>query len=239
MSSSENKNQQQDLNALAEEAERDLNTWYAKTGHRRAGIEEEAPGINELEASRKFPGTEIRYGEDLCTNKSWDKKIPEPEGGDRDDKGHLLHGHAYEGIGGPEDKTAHIYQHSPGRIDEEVVKGWGLDPVKLTEETFDPSRPDLLPPDQARGHGYDNTEGGPHKYQQSILESGKRAAAANVFGEDTGLGLHHRDLPTGARGGNKWRRGSKWEAREGVPDQGADMNEVPPKSVVEFSHSLH
>ncbi|EGO51391.1 hypothetical protein NEUTE1DRAFT_70112, partial [Neurospora tetrasperma FGSC 2508] len=232
--------QQKDLNALAEEAERDLNSWYAKTGHRPAGVEDEAPGINDLEATKKFPDTEIRYGEDLCTNRSWDKKIPEPEGGDRDDKGHLLHGHVYEGVGGPEDKTAHIYQHSPGRIDEEIVKGWGLDPKELIDETFDHSRPDLLPPDQVRAHGYENTEGKPRHHDQDILEYGRKAAQRNIYGDEDELELNRRKpLPKGPRGGHHWKaHGHGAEEEEWEPDMAADMGEIPPKSVVETSHNL-
>jgi len=231
MSSSEN----QDLNAIAHAAERDLNTWESKTGNRRTGLEDDT-GINEFNASKKFPGTEIQYGDNLVTNKSYNRKIPLQEGGDLDDKGHLLHGSAYEGQGGPEDKTAHIYQHSPGRIDESVVKGWGKDPHQLELETVDPSRPDMLPSEMARGHGYENTEGKPRRHQEGVLESGRKAAQTNVFGSDEDLD-HRRDLPTGAKGGNKYR-GSDWEAPESVPDQAADMNEIPPESVVETSRNL-
>ncbi|KAK3396617.1 hypothetical protein B0T20DRAFT_455184 [Sordaria brevicollis] len=230
-------NKKQDLNALAYSAERDLNSWESKTGHRRTGLEDDA-GINEFNASKKFPGTEIHYGDDLVTNKSYNRKIPQQEGGDLDDKGHLLHGSAYEGLGGPETKTAHLYQHSPGRIDESVVRDWGLNPTQLTAETIDPSRPDLLPSSMAKGHGYENTEGKPRRHQEGVLESGRKAAQMNVYGEEQaqemGLG---KDVPRGAKGGNKWR-GSEWERREGVEDEGADMNEVPPESVVEVSHNL-
>lgn len=77
----------QDLNNLAHAAERDLNDWHNKTGNRKIGTGEDAPGINEFQASKKFPGTEIRYGDDYQPNASYNKKIPVPEGGDRDDKG--------------------------------------------------------------------------------------------------------------------------------------------------------
>ncbi|KAH7628877.1 hypothetical protein B0T09DRAFT_267888 [Sordaria sp. MPI-SDFR-AT-0083] len=230
--SSDNENKQE-LNSLAQSAERDLNSWESKTGHRRTGLEDDT-GINEFNASKKFPGTEIHYGDNLVTNASYNRKIPQQEGGDLDDKGHLLRGSAYEGHGGPEDKTAHIYQHNPGSIDESVVRGWGKDPRELN--TVDPSRPDLLPPEMARGHGYENTDGKPRRHQEGVLESGRKAAQLNVYGENTGLG-HRVDLPASAKGGNKWR-GSEWEAPESVPDQAADMNEVPPESVVETSKNL-
>ncbi|KAK3952667.1 hypothetical protein QBC32DRAFT_389569 [Pseudoneurospora amorphoporcata] len=238
MSSSDNTNNKQDLNALAYSAERDLNTWQSKTGHRRTGLDDDT-GINEFNASKKFPGTEIQYGDNLVTNKSYDRKIPQQEGGDLDDKGHLLHGHFYEGTGGPEDKVAHLYQHSPGSIDESVVRGWGKDPRKLTAETVDPSRPDLLPSEMARGHGYENTEGKPRRHHEGVLEAGRKAAESNVFGveDEAELAAHRReDLP---RGGHHHQfRGSEYEAPESVPDQGADMNEVPPESVVEISRNL-
>lgn len=82
MSSSEN----QDLNAIAHAAERDLNTYESKTGNRRAGLEDNA-GINEFNASKKFPETEIQSGDNLVTSKSYNRKIPLNEGGDLDDKG--------------------------------------------------------------------------------------------------------------------------------------------------------
>ncbi|KAK1776430.1 hypothetical protein QBC45DRAFT_444370 [Copromyces sp. CBS 386.78] len=244
MSSSSDNMNKQDLNALAYSAERDLNTWQSKTGHRRTGLDDNT-GINEFNASKKFPGTEIQYGDNLVTNKSYDRKIPQQEGGDLDDKGHLLHGSAYEGTGGPEDKVAHLYQHSPGSMDESVVRGWGMDPTKLTAETIDPSRPDLLPSEMARGHGYENTEGKPRRHHEGVLEYGRKASEKNVFGEeeedtDLGLAAQHRreDLPSGARGGRNKFRGRDWEASESVPDQAADMNEVPPESVVEISRNL-
>ena len=56
-----------------------------------------------------------------------------------------------------------------------------------------------------------------------------------MYGENSEETGHRTALPRGAKGGNKWK-GVGYEAPEAVPDQYADMNEVPPESVVETSH---
>lgn len=75
------------LNEIARQAERDLNTYQSKTGAgkgRVAGLDDY--GVN-AGIDRKFPGATVKAGEDLVTNASYDRPIPPDEGGDVDDKG--------------------------------------------------------------------------------------------------------------------------------------------------------
>lgn len=75
------------LNEIAHQAEQDLNTYQSKTGTakgRATGLEDF--GVNEL-AEKKFPGAHVKVGEDLVTNRSYDRRIPGDEGGDVDERG--------------------------------------------------------------------------------------------------------------------------------------------------------
>ncbi|TLS23163.1 uncharacterized protein PpBr36_06752 [Pyricularia pennisetigena] len=57
---------QNKLNKIAHQAEADLNTYEAKVGHDfRTGANFDA-GV-DTKAENKFPGAEVRYGEDLTT----------------------------------------------------------------------------------------------------------------------------------------------------------------------------
>ncbi|KAK0726220.1 hypothetical protein B0T21DRAFT_413561 [Apiosordaria backusii] len=215
-----------DLTKIARDAERDLNTYQAKTGSHKQGLDD--TGVTDTSA--KFPGSTVKAGdEDLVTSKSYNRRIPGDEGGDRDDKGHWLHGRAYEGHGGPEDKTAHIYQHNPGGIDEEIVKGWGKDPVELERVTLREDRPDLLPPEEALS--------GKHIepiHRGEVSEQGRLAVKAN-------LGLDEEDKrelpPKGSRRGSRYKA-SYYEKPESVPDEGSYMGEIPPESATEKVHNI-
>jgi hypothetical protein len=75
------------LNEIAHQAERDLNTYQSKTGTgkgRATGLEDY--GVNEL-AENKFPGASVKVGENLVTNRSYNRRIPGDEGGDVDETG--------------------------------------------------------------------------------------------------------------------------------------------------------
>ncbi|KAK4186339.1 hypothetical protein QBC35DRAFT_554269 [Podospora australis] len=223
-----------DLNKIAQEAERDLNSYSAKTGHGRTATSNDTSGINEAN-ERKFPGSTAKVGDgdDLITNRSYNRRIPGDEGGDRDDKGRWLHGSAYEGNGGPEDKTAHIYQHNPGKIDESIVKGWGKDPKELERETLKKDRPDLLSPDEATSE-LARARGEPFHWNETA-EQGRRAAKRNVGLE----GSHSREElpPQGSKSGSKYK-GSNWENVEAVPDESADQGLIMPESAVERSRNI-
>jgi hypothetical protein len=75
------------LNEIAQQAERDLTTYQSKTGTgkgRASGLEDY--GVNDT-IDRKFPGSTVKVGENLVTNRSYDRQIPADEGGDVDDTG--------------------------------------------------------------------------------------------------------------------------------------------------------
>ncbi|KAI1866933.1 hypothetical protein JX265_007509 [Neoarthrinium moseri] len=91
------------LRNIAEQAERDLNTYEAKTGHRSTATDD--AGV-DTRVEQKFPGAEVRYGDDLSTNRGYNKRIPPEEGGDLDARGRQTRGEHFEGHGGPDDKFA-------------------------------------------------------------------------------------------------------------------------------------
>ncbi|KAK3290271.1 uncharacterized protein B0H64DRAFT_479294 [Chaetomium fimeti] len=220
------------LKEVAQQAERDLNTYQSKTGTgkgRTAGLDDY--GVNET-VDKKFPGATVKVGENLVTNRSYDRPIPTDEGGDVDDKGHFVRGSAYEGAGGPEDKTAHVYQHHLGKVEEATVRGWGKDPHAVERATLRADRPDLLPADQALG-GRGREPAG----RGEVSEQGRAAAKANV-----GLGVESGgrggEVPAqGSRSGSQFK-GEYYEVMEEVPDQRADQNEVPPETVTETSRNI-
>lgn len=76
---------QQHWRSVAEQAERDLNTYEAKTGRGKTGVNDEA-GV-DTRVENKFPGAEVRYDEDLSTNRGYNKRIPPDEGGELDARG--------------------------------------------------------------------------------------------------------------------------------------------------------
>ncbi|KAI3337127.1 hypothetical protein HD806DRAFT_542841 [Xylariaceae sp. AK1471] len=89
---------------IAEQAERDLNTYEAKTGAHKTSPSDEA-GV-DTRVENKFPGSQVKYGEDLSTNAGYNKRIPPDEGGDLDSHGRQTRGKHFEGVGGPEHKVA-------------------------------------------------------------------------------------------------------------------------------------
>ncbi|KAI2778979.1 hypothetical protein F4815DRAFT_221135 [Daldinia loculata] len=92
------------LRNIADQAERDLNSYEAKTGANRTSRNDEA-GV-DTRVEKKFPGADVRYDTDLSTNASYNKRIPLEEGGDVDSRGRQTRGEHFEGVGGPEDKLA-------------------------------------------------------------------------------------------------------------------------------------
>ncbi|KAH6855432.1 hypothetical protein B0I37DRAFT_442279 [Chaetomium sp. MPI-CAGE-AT-0009] len=219
------------LNEIAQQAERDLNTYQSKTGTgkgRASGLQDS--GVSDT-VERKFPGATVKAGEDLVTNRSYDRPIPTDEGGVVDDKGRPVRGSAYEGAGGPEEKTAHIYQHQLGRVEEATVRGWGLDPHKLERATLRSDRqPDLLPAEEALGG-----RGREPAHRGDVSEQGRVAAKANVgLRGEAGSG----GVPVQGSGSGSQFKGEYYEAGEEVPDQWADQNEVPPDTVTERSRNV-
>ncbi|KAH8162730.1 hypothetical protein CIB48_g5517 [Xylaria polymorpha] len=87
---------------IAEEAERNLNTYEAKTGAHKTSQNDEA-GV-DTRVKNQFPGAQVRYGQDLSTNAGYNKRIPPEEGGELDALGRQTRGEHFEGVGGPEHK---------------------------------------------------------------------------------------------------------------------------------------
>ncbi|KAK1758040.1 hypothetical protein QBC47DRAFT_317139 [Echria macrotheca] len=222
------------LDDIARQAERDLNSYQAKTGAGRdRATDYEPAGVTDISAS-KFPGASVTYGDDLVTSKAYDRRIPPSEGGGVDDRGRFLHGHVFEGVGGPEDKMAHIYQHNPGGLEESNLRKLGLDPKKLEEEVIDKSRPDLVDPDTQPHLG-----GDPPRHGEP-LERGVRARKANLgIGPENHI-QNMEELPRqGKKGhGSSKYRGADWEQTERVPDSRAALTAVPPESVVESAKRM-
>ncbi|AEO61216.1 hypothetical protein MYCTH_90607 [Thermothelomyces thermophilus ATCC 42464] len=174
-----------------------------------------------------FPGSSVKVGENLVTNRSYDRPIPTNKGGDVDNKGRFVRGFAYEGAGGPEDKTAHVYQHNPGEIDEATVRGWGKDLRELERAAL--LRDDnVLPADQAVG-----ARGREPAGQGEVSEQGRLAAKANV-----GISAEsRREVPAQESRGSQFK-GEYYQTPEFVPDQRADQGAVPPASVTETSKNI-
>ncbi|KAL2192607.1 hypothetical protein P885DRAFT_47325 [Corynascus similis CBS 632.67] len=191
------------LNDIAQQAEREMNTYQSKTGAgkgRTTGLDDY--GVNDT-VENKFPGSDVKVGDDLVTNQGYNRRIPPYEGGD--------------------DKTAHVYQHNPGAIDEATVHGWGKDPRDLERAARRPDDDDsnLLPADQALGgRGREPAPRG------DISEQGRLAAKTNV-----GLSADSRaEVPAQGSRGSQFK-GAYYETPESVPDQRADQGAVPPRSV--------
>ncbi|KAK6067651.1 hypothetical protein SCUP234_11520 [Seiridium cupressi] len=99
---------EQQLRNIADQAERDLNSYQAKTGAGKSSSNDDAGVDSRVE--NKFPGAQVQYDTDLSTNASYNKRIPPGEGGDLDSRGRqaisvpwISH---FEGEGGPEHKLA-------------------------------------------------------------------------------------------------------------------------------------
>ncbi|KAM5360645.1 hypothetical protein ACJZ2D_013605 [Fusarium nematophilum] len=103
---------------IAKQAEQDLNTYQAKTGNARPQGADTA-GVNPI-VENKFEGAQVEFGDELSTNRGYNKRIPPSEGGILDDRGRQTRGEHYEDQGGPIDK---LNQEQGGRNDGDVVGG--------------------------------------------------------------------------------------------------------------------
>lgn len=127
----------EELNRIAHQAEADLNTYQAKTGEARNQADDVAGVRSNVE--NKFPGADVRYGDDLSTNGSWNKRIPPTEGGDLDDRGRQARGEHYDhkiGSGGPQDKIRAEFNKNPGQDEGDVVPA-NIDPMGRQGEKND------------------------------------------------------------------------------------------------------
>jgi len=92
-----------DLLAGAQRAERELNSYEAKTGQSGSDSANES-GVNESVES-KFPGASVTYGS-AASGSGDNREIPVEEGGDILQNGQTTKARDFEGPGGPEDKEA-------------------------------------------------------------------------------------------------------------------------------------
>nr|WNZ75410.1 hypothetical protein [Trichoderma harzianum] len=104
---------------ISRRAEADLNTYQAKTGNARPQADDDA-GVNSY-VEKKFDSANVSYGDDLSTNRGYNKRIPPGEGGDVDAGGRQATGNQYEGQGGPDDKISESYRQQGGQNDADVV----------------------------------------------------------------------------------------------------------------------
>lgn len=74
-----------DYEAISKQAEADLNTYQSKTGNARPQGLDDA-GVNSF-AEKKFDSAQVEYGDELSTNRGFNKRIPPSEGGVLDDRG--------------------------------------------------------------------------------------------------------------------------------------------------------
>ncbi|KAK8090255.1 hypothetical protein PG997_005216 [Apiospora hydei] len=144
-------NTQQHWRNVAEQAERDLNTYEAKTGHGKTSVNDEA-GV-DTRVENKFPGAEVRYDADLSTNRGYNKRIPPEEGVSQ------TRGEHFEGQGGPEQKFERQQRDLGGYDNANEV---GSSQAPRPSEGGDAFR--------EVGHGD----------RGSALEAGREAAGANV-----------------------------------------------------------
>ncbi|KAI2626423.1 hypothetical protein GGR54DRAFT_653258 [Hypoxylon sp. NC1633] len=133
------------LRNIADQAERDLNTYEAKTGATKTSRNDEAGVDSRVE--NKFPGAEVRYDQDLSTNASYNKRIPPEEGGSIDARGRQTRGEHFEGIGGPEDKLARQAQDFGGNNEFDVgaTRQREVGSSSATDPTGRTDRYDVMP----------------------------------------------------------------------------------------------
>ncbi|CAI7628249.1 hypothetical protein N7509_003242 [Penicillium cosmopolitanum] len=103
---------------IAHEAEKDLNSYQAKQGLGPKSDSAQESGVNEL-VEKRFPEAGgVKYGPGATASGSDHRKIPEDEGGTRDDRGRLPQAKDFQGKGGPEDSVKIESERRPG--DQEV-----------------------------------------------------------------------------------------------------------------------
>lgn len=201
-----------DFTKIAEKAEAALNTHQAKTGSARVHADDDA-GIDSR-AVKGFPGASVQTGDELSTNRGYDRRIPPSEGGDLDAKGrYVFHrtdklearfqlqcltissqtrGNDFEGSGGPHEKVEEFNREQGGANDNDVVAG------QFTASS------------QRAGESRD------------VAEFGRQAAQDN--------------LPRNATGpGGSQFRGSDYYTPESVPDSISAEGNIPPESVTQSS----
>ncbi|KAJ5185183.1 hypothetical protein N7491_006946 [Penicillium cf. griseofulvum] len=94
----------EELNQLAFNAERDVNSYQTRQGIGRKSDSTVESGVDEMVDKRFSQPTSVKYGPGSTACDSDRRVIPEEEGGTRDARNRLPRAAQFEGIGGPEDK---------------------------------------------------------------------------------------------------------------------------------------
>ncbi|KAI0526482.1 hypothetical protein F5B22DRAFT_655631 [Xylaria bambusicola] len=146
-----------DFRKIAEEAERNLNTYESKTGAHRTSPNDDS-GV-ETRVENQFPGSSVRYGDDLSTNAGYNKRIPPEEGGDLDARGRQTRGEHFEGVGGPEHKFEQQMRDYGGynELDSTNKRRYDIGSNSVTDDTS-------------------------VAYSGEVMAEGRRAAQSNVQG---------------------------------------------------------
>ncbi|KAJ6102140.1 hypothetical protein N7486_004567 [Penicillium sp. IBT 16267x] len=108
----------EDLRNAAFGAQKDLNSYQAKQGLGKKSDSALESGVDEM-ANKRFDdtGAGLKYGPGATASGSDHRKIPEDEGGTRDDRGRLPNAGHFNGPGGPEDKIKIESENRPGDDD--------------------------------------------------------------------------------------------------------------------------
>ncbi|KAF7719878.1 Uncharacterized protein PECH_000942 [Penicillium ucsense] len=106
-----------ELRKTAFDAEKDLNSYQAKQGLGRKSDSTLESGVDEMVDQRFAQSGGVKYGPGSTASGSDHRKIPEDEGGTRDDRGRLAKGEQYLGEGGPETNIKKDSESRPGDQD--------------------------------------------------------------------------------------------------------------------------
>ncbi|OGE58397.1 hypothetical protein PENARI_c001G07731 [Penicillium arizonense] len=119
----------EDLRKTAYKAENDLNTYQAKQGLGKKSDSTLESGVDEMVNQRFSEPTGVKYGPGSTASGSDHRKIPEDEGGTRDDRDRLPKAEHFQGDDGPETGVKQYSENRPGdqeALDPQDLKRRGL-----------------------------------------------------------------------------------------------------------------
>ncbi|KAL2051919.1 hypothetical protein ABVK25_007834 [Lepraria finkii] len=119
----------QDPMALAQQAERDLNSHQAKHGYSSSDSATES-GV-DASVTTKFPGSTVQIGS-AASGAGDNREIPVEEGGGITSSGLPTKARDFEGPGGPEIKQAIYEEANPGNDDVESNVRQGNETIRPT-----------------------------------------------------------------------------------------------------------
>ncbi|KAJ5748808.1 uncharacterized protein N7511_010504 [Penicillium nucicola] len=107
----------EDLKHAAFQAEKDLNSYQAKQGLGKKSDSTLESGVDEMAEKKFSESTSLKYGPGSTASGSDHRKIPEDEGGTRDDRNRLPKAEHFLGAGGPETSVKEDSESRPGDQD--------------------------------------------------------------------------------------------------------------------------